>query len=259
MSQTARDCADPSQSDRFDRSQTDAQGSPIHDEIAAVRERYARRSAQDMRYSLLDPAALLMVQERQRLIAGLFARLGWHDLANRRLLEVGCGTGVNLLEFLRLGFSPEYLQGIELLESRAKHARTVLPASLRIDVGDAATIDVVEPESQDVVYQATVFSSLLDDDFQQRLADAMWRLVRPGGGVLWYDFTVNNPNNPDVRGVSVARVRELFPRGEVEVQRITLAPPIARAAARLSPRLYTVLNACSWLRTHVLAWAGKNQ
>ena len=77
---------------------------PSHDEAAAVRARYARRSVDDRRYSLLDPAALLAVQERQRAIAGLFARLRWDDLADRQLLEVGCGAGANLLEFLRLGF-----------------------------------------------------------------------------------------------------------------------------------------------------------
>ena len=30
--------------------------------------------------------------------------------------------------------------------------------------------------------------------------------LAPGGGVLWYDFTVNNPRNPDVRGVPMKRV-----------------------------------------------------
>jgi SAM-dependent methyltransferase len=230
-----------------------------HDEIAAVRSRYARRSMHDMRYSLLDPAALMMVQERQRAIALLFARLGWRDLTNKRLLEIGCGTGANLLEFLRLGFRPNHLQGIELLDSRAEEARRLLPASIHIGIGDAAADDFIEPGSLDVVYQATVFSSLLDDAFQQRLADKMWRAVRASGGVLWYDFTVSNPSNPDVRGVSVARIRELFPRGKVEVHRVTLAPPIARAVTRLSPALYPIFNICFFLRTHVLAWIGKSQ
>jgi hypothetical protein len=102
-----------------------------------------------------------------------------------------------------------------------------------------------------------VFSSLLDDAFQRRLADAMWRWAKPGGGVLWYDFTVNNPRNADVRGVPLARVRELFPHGEVQARRITLAPPIARAVTRLHPSLYTLFNTVPLLRTHVLAWIAK--
>jgi SAM-dependent methyltransferase len=227
------------------------------DEPALVRERYARRISQSY-YSILNRSALLMVQERQRAIVDLLVRLGWGDLANKRLVEVGCGSGGNLLEFLRLGFKPEHLQGIELLSARAEAARHVLPQSLRISVGDAAAIESpVSLDSQDVVYQSTVFTSLLSDAFQHRLADRMWEWVRPGGGVLWYDFTVNNPRNPDVRGVSVPRIRELFPAGRMHVRRLTLAPPIARTVTRLHPAMYPVFNACPWLRTHVLAWIGK--
>ena len=102
-----------------------------------------------------------------------------------------------------------------------------------------------------------MFSSVLDDAFQARLATAMWHAVRPGGGVLWYDFTVDNPRNRDVRGVPLARVRELFPQARVEARRITLAPPIARAVAALHPALYTLCNALPLLRTHVLCWLAK--
>ena len=221
--------------------------------------RYARRRGDDRRYSLLVPAALLTIQERQRAIADLFASVGWVDLTGLRLLEVGCGSGGNLLEFLRFGFKPEHLQGIELLTERAEQARRTLPASVRITLGDAAsaTASFIPEASQDIVYQATVFSSLLDNEFQQRLADTMWRWVRPGGGILWYDFTVNNPRNPDVRGVPVARIRELFPHGKMRVRRLTLAPPVARAVTRLHSALYAALNTCPWLRTHVLAWIVK--
>ena len=38
-------------------------------EPQSVRERYARRVADDPRYSLLNPAALSAMQERQRAIA----------------------------------------------------------------------------------------------------------------------------------------------------------------------------------------------
>ena len=89
------------------------------------------------------------------------------------------------------------------------------------------------------------------------LAQAVWRWGRPDGGVLWSDFTVDNPRNADVRGVPVARIRELFPAGQLRWQRVTLAPPLARALCRLHPLLYPVFNALPLLRTHVLAWIEK--
>jgi SAM-dependent methyltransferase len=226
------------------------------DEPAAVLERYQRRQGDRERYSLLRPAALLAMQERQRAMAELFVKVGLNDLASVRLLEVGCGTGANLAELLRFGFQSTHLQGIELLPSSVERARSILPAAVRIFCGNAAgeMASAIPEGSQDIVFQSTVFSSLLDDGFQELLAERMWRWLRPGGAVLWYDFTVDNPRNPDVRGVPIKRIRELFPHGRLRVRRVTLAPPLARAATRVHPKLYGLLNTCVWLRTHVLAW-----
>ena len=113
-------------------------------------------------------------------------------------------------------------------------ARRCLPETVVLWAGDAASAPIA-PASQDLVFQATVFSSLLDDGTQQRLAQTMWSWLRPGGAILWYDFTVDNPRNRDVRGVPVARIRQLFPEGRLRWQRVTLAPPLARRACRLSP------------------------
>jgi SAM-dependent methyltransferase len=224
-------------------------------EPEAVAARYARR-ADGGRYSMMRPEVWQSVQERQREMLRLFVRHGLTDVAVLRLLEVGCGSGGNLLELLRLGFAPQHLCGIELLPERFAQARAVLPAALTLIEGDALQADLAEA-SQDIVFVSTVFSSLLDDAFQQRLAEAMWRWTKPGGAVLWYDFTVNNPRNPDVRGVPLRRLRALFPEGRIDARRVTLAPPLARAVCRVHPALYTALNALPLLRTHLLAWVAK--
>lgn len=226
-----------------------------HDEVRAVAVRYARRPATD-RYNVLNPDVWQTLQERQRGMLRLFARLGWTDLSQRRVLEVGCGSGGNVLELLRLGFVPRNLAGIELLPERFSQAMQALPSGVVLMQGDASLVKLPD-ESEDIVMQSTVFSSLLDAPFQWRLAQTMWRWVRPGGGVLWYDFTINNPRNPDVRGVPVARIRELFPHGRLQYRRVTLAPPIARAVCRVHPVLYPCFNVLPFLRTHVLAWIEK--
>lgn len=218
--------------------------------------RYARRAAGDARYGPLQADVMATLHERQRALRSLLLRHGRADTAALRLVEVGCGAGGNLLELLRLGFHPENLQGVELLPQRLAQARELLPSGLVLHAGDACALALPEA-SQDIVFVSTVFSSLLDDAFQQRLADAMWRWLKPGGAVLWYDFTVDNPANRDVRGVPLARVRELFPTGRIDARRVTLAPPIARRVVRLHPSAYTVFNTIPLLRTHVLAWIEK--
>ncbi|MBZ8140254.1 SAM-dependent methyltransferase [Rubrivivax gelatinosus] len=225
------------------------------DEPRAVAERYARRHDGD-RYSPLRPEIWQTVQQRERALLRRLAAVGVRSLAPLAITEVGCGGGGNLLELLRLGASPERLTGLELLPERHAQARRVLPEAVTVWQGDASVAPLA-PASQDLVLQYTVFSSLLDDGFQQRLADAMWRWLKPGGAVLWYDFTVDNPRNRDVRGVPLARVRALFPEGRLRAERVTLAPPLARAACRLHPALYRPLAALPGLRTHVLAWIAK--
>ena len=148
------------------------------DEPQAITARYARRVTGDARYSFLRPDVCLGVQERQRVMLQLLRQHAAPDLPRLRLLEVGSGTGGNLLEFLRMGCSPEHLSGIELLPDRHAQARHVLPAAVHLYEGDALLADVPHA-SQDVVLVSTVFSSVLDPAFQQSLADALWRWVRP--------------------------------------------------------------------------------
>lgn len=219
-------------------------------ELQAIAARYARREVAD-RYSLLRPEVWQMLHERQRALWRLLAQRDGSP-ADWTLTEVGCGAGGNLLEMLRLGFAPEHLRGVELLPERFEAARRSLPSAVQLTLGDATQADIADA-SQDLVLQSTVFSSILSDGVQQQLAAAMWRWLKPGGAVLWYDFIVDNPRNSDVRGVPLSRVRELFPQGRLRAQRLTLAPPIARAVCRLHPAAYTVFNTIPWLRTHVLA------
>lgn len=229
-------------------------------ELNAIMSRYALRDRKldAQHYSWLKPEVYLPALEGDRAMLQLFSRIGLHDLSRLSLLEVGCGTGGNLLRLVRWGFDPANLVGNELLPARLADARRRLPAGIRLIEGDACALDCGR---FDIVFQSTVFSSILDDAFREKLARRMWEMTRPGGGVLWYDFCYNNPKNPDVRGVPARAIRALFPESAPVIRRVTLAPPICRRIARLPPRLaphlYSMLNALPLLRTHVLCWIPK--
>ena len=229
------------------------------DETQKVKERYERRSACKIsRYNPLNPNIYMAQQEKERALIRCIHRAGLEPVSEKRVLEIGCGSGGNLLQLLQLGFQPENLVGNELLLERYQKARRLLPEATELLLGDAAKLSL-PIHSFDIVYQSTVFTSILDSKFQSVLAEKMWSLVKPGGGVLWYDFIYDNPGNPDVRGVSQRRVRELFPHGVVTARRVTLAPPISRRVARFHPSLYTFLNMMPFLRTHLLCWLSKSK
>ena len=228
-------------------------------EIDRIRAEYDRRAAAhelNERYSPLNPSVYLAVQERQRAIIHCLKNLLQVPLADTKILEIGCGMGGNLRELIQLGAQPVYITGNDLMPDRIEIARELLPGGVKLLAGNALELDLPE-RSFDVVVQSTVFSSILDGDVQSRLANRMWSLLKPGGGILWYDFTFNNPRNPNVRGVTLARARELFPQGTFYSRRVTLAPPISRRVVRIHPSLYSLFNLCPFLRTHLLCWIGK--
>lgn len=226
-------------------------------ELRAVQARYARRDGDfdARRYSLYGNAAALQAQqERLRALVRIWRTHGWQSLAGLRMVEVGCGSGGNLMDLLRLGASPELLCGIELLAERASAARALLPRSVSLLEGDACEAPIPHA-SQQAVLAFTVLSSLLDPLYRQHFAHTLWRWVAPGGGVLVYDFTVNNPHNGDVRRVPLSELRALFPQARLYSCRLTLAPPVAR---RLPEACIEPLSRLAPpLRTHRLTWAVK--
>jgi SAM-dependent methyltransferase len=228
-------------------------------EAAAIAARYAARDreADALRYSLFDAAALQAHQERQRAMLMLWRRHGWHGLGGRDIVEVGCGAGGNLLDLLRLGADPERLRGIELLPDRVAAARACLPATVRVDCADATRIRLA-PAGADAVLAFTVFSSVLDDALRRALAAAIWGWLRPGGGVMVYDFAVDNPSNAAVRALTHRQVLDLFPEAQAWKLPLTLAPPVARALGRMSSRLVAPASSLlPMLRTHRLWWVRK--
>ena len=225
-------------------------------EAADIRLRYERRPPEAGRYAPTQPDVLLGQQALERALTRLLQRARLAPLGSCRLLDIGCGTGAYLRQFIRMGFEPAALVGSELLPARAARARELLPATVEVIHGNALDLPFAS-ESFDVVSQFVVFTSILDADFRRALADRMWDLVRPGGGIVWYDFTVNNPRNADVRGVTLRDVRALFPRGDITARRMTLAPPIARVVAPLGTLPYALLDAIPPLRSHLLCWIRK--
>lgn len=171
------------------------------------------------------------------------------SLTEVKVLEIGAGAGANLFFFKNLGLRWENIHANELLPDRFQALKSNFPDVTAYE-GDAFELNPNLNITFDIVFQSTVFTSLLDDNFKQKLADKMWGLLKPGGILLWYDFAFDNPSNKDVKGIKKAEIKKLFRKSKnITFQKVTLAPPIGRKVGKM----YSVFNAFPFLRTHLIA------
>lgn len=223
------------------------------DELTRIREEYserARRFAGDDTYAPHNPAELFLVQQRTRVSLRLLEQAGMLPLKKQRILEVGCGTGGVLANYLALGADPVTLHGTDLLPDRLVAAQHKLP-HLPLACCDAQKLPY-SSGTFDIVIQHTVFSSILSDEVKRNAAAEMLRVLRSGGVVLWYDFWIN-PINKQVRGIRPAEIRALFPNAHYSMRRITLAPPISRRLIRRFWFLCILLEQIGLFNTHYVA------
>ena len=202
------------------------------------------------RYSRSNPGHLFALQEREAAMAAMLHADGLRSLAGLRILDVGCGRGATLRQYLEYDADPSRLWGIDLFPAFVDEARATSPG-LQIICGSASDLPFPD-HTFDFVSQFMLFTSVLDVDMKSRIAREIDRILVPGGRLLWYDFAFNNPANPEVRGIRLGEVRRLFPAFSVTYRRITLAPPLGRAIGHLGPAIYHLASVIRPLCTHYL-------
>ena len=221
-------------------------------EIERIRREYAARSRR-LPVGFYDwhrPENQFLHAGAARACAKLLVEAGAFPLDSARILDVGCGQGGWLLEFLQWGATAARLHGIDLLPERIAHARERLGRA-DLHCGDAR--DLPWPDASfDLVSQFTVFSSILDGEVRLQMAREMRRVLRPGGKLLWYDLRKSNPMRP-VRGLRRREVSGLFPGCGIRFLNATLAPPLARVLARHSWGAGFTLESLPFATTHLAA------
>jgi SAM-dependent methyltransferase len=221
------------------------------DETERIRQAYAQRALEIApdRYSPTVPGELFLRQARERAVLAMLRPM--LPLAERSVLEIGCGYGQWLVDFESWGAARERLAGIELDPDRAERARMRLGGAADIRVGDARRLPW-DDGSKDIVVQSLALSSMPDQGMRGAVAAEMARVLAPGGVILSYDFFVPSPKNSFVRPLRRRELSSLFPGFRVSARRITLAPPLARALAPRAWFLAEALEAIRVLDTHLL-------
>lgn len=213
------------------------------DELAAIRSRYDRR---ERTTPFWKRGYYRRIQCDREEIYDWIIKRSFSSLEGINVLEVGAGNGNNLPYFNNLGIPWQQIHANELRDDRVCNLHKSFPTELRVLPGNA--LDVAG-KRYDIILASTVFSSILNDDCRQELANHMLSLLSNKGIIIWYDFVYQNLRNPDVRGIREAEVRSLFRNAHsMQFWSVSVMPAIA---VLVGP-LYNVFRQIPFLRSHLI-------
>lgn len=201
------------------------------------------------KYSPLNPSHMYIIQSRQRTLAALLRDCGFRSIRGLKVMEVGCGKGDGMEDFLGQRVDAHHLSGCELMHSRLGEAAARFPG-INLACADGQRLPYRD-QFFDVVFQYTLFSSILVDEVKREVASEMLRVCKPDGLIVWYDFRMN-PFNRSTKGIGKAEIRKLFPGCDFRFYGATLAPPIARLLAPFSYTLASAAEAIHLLNSHFM-------
>lgn len=162
------------------------------------------------------------------------------DRSTARILDVGCGSGAGLLQFLKLGFNPVRMAGVDISYERLEEAGRRLPsADFRCESADRMSFP---DETFDVVFESTMFVLMPDDDMATRIAADMIRVTRRNKYIILVEWRYSKPRTKDYAATNNGRIARLFRVGSetsfVTAEPGALIPPIGRFLSRRLPSFY---------------------
>jgi ubiquinone/menaquinone biosynthesis C-methylase UbiE len=167
------------------------------------------------------------------------------DRPTARVLDVGCGSGSSLIQFVKLGFNPANLSGIDSDPARIDIARRTIPLA-GFQVADASHLPF-DSGSFDLVFESTMLGTLDSQSLLESIAQEMIRVARPGGYVMLADWRYSREGSGVKTAITPELISRVFGVGTTTevVTRIrgALAPPLGRRLSRAAPSLYFVVQA----------------
>jgi len=227
----------------------------VQAEVERIRQMYAERDLNPVIQERWAPFAEDEADHRNQQywsMAQMFRRIGKSSLAGLKILDVGCGQGRFLRACLDMGASPQNLVGVDLHSAAIEEARRLSP-QLRFHLGTGSELNFADGEF-DLVTQFVVFSSIFHSGLRQRLAAEMFRVLKPGGYIFWWDLMITvAKSSPEP-----LRPRELFSRTPYRESDHALRPKLS-SCMKLPSRLRAVGGLIDWLGyspTHIAALIG---
>lgn len=223
------------------------------EELNRIRQRY-RPDAEPLLLGAqalwhpFNPVAIFYRQALERSLVALVKQSGL-QLPYLKILDFGCGTGIELRYMASLGALPEQLTGIDLMEHRLLQAKSLGPPRLSLAMANGEALPFL-PGVFDLLTQFVVFSSIFDPHMRQAAADEMLRVTRPGGYLLWYDLEKVPANAPFL--LDIPALKQLFPGCQL-VKLLHIHAHRLSSVIRRASFLAEIWDKLPLPRTHLLA------
>jgi|SRR5215831_2665255 len=207
------------------------------------REYYAAKGA-DRNSLLKNPEVLFQFLAQDAALVRALQRIKPNPLT-ARVLDIGCGEGASLCSFLRVGFLPGNLYGVDFQAERIQAAKRRI-SNVTFVQGDATDLQFRTGEF-DLVTETTMFIHSLDDELSRRIAVEMVRVTRPGGHILLTDWRYGKPGSPAHKALTQRRIRRLFGVGRETIKcgifAGPLIPPVGRFLSCYWSSIYFLVRA----------------
>jgi SAM-dependent methyltransferase len=179
----------------------------------------------------------LSEQERYSTYPWLYDVAEFREHAGEKVLEIGCGTGADLLQFAKHG---AIATGVDLTEKHIELARERVGSLAVVQRADMRHLPFAD-ESFDYIYSHGV---LMCSDEPEKVVREMYRVLRPGGRInvhvyaFWSYFTLwrflrygssfklhfeNSPAPVHVDLYTARRLRRLF-RPKISIEKHQCKP-----------------------------------
>lgn len=154
----------------------------VPSEAERIRRTYreARKAVPQDLYSFMKPDVIMASYSRDMaLLAGLRRFISLEQFAHARILDFGCGTGSFIGRLLQWGASPPLIAGLDFLPESLAKAQRQYP-HVPLVCGDGSLLPFKD-DSFDIVWQSTVFTSILHDSTKRQMAREIVRVLKRGG------------------------------------------------------------------------------
>ena len=127
------------------------------------------------------------------------------------VLDVGCGTGENVLYLAELGFAAMGVDGAPTAISKARAKAKQRGVTAQFEVADALSLSMPNRQFDSVI--DTGLFHVFSDEERDRFRDSLARVVRRGGTYFLMCFSDQQPGDWGPRRVTQAEIRSVFNDG----------------------------------------------